>query len=130
MANSVLIILLAFHLKHLLADFFFQNSYMLGKGKGGWDWVMPISAHCGVHVALSAIIIAWYAPSALWLIPLEFLAHLVIDRQKVLLGKLPSGTWSPETRGKNLSKYYMAFGIDQFAHQICYVLMTYVMWHF
>lgn len=124
MSKDILVVLVLFSIKHLLADFPLQTVYMLGKGKTGLAWIMPLSAHCAVHAGLTLPIILFVNPSLFWLVGAEFIAHFVIDRAKVSY-KLPQGQWSASDKGKYLSKYYFAFGIDQMAHQICYIVMAY-----
>jgi hypothetical protein len=43
-----------FMLKHLVADFFLQTRWMLGKFKEGWAFVVPLAAHSGVHAVMTA----------------------------------------------------------------------------
>jgi hypothetical protein len=107
-------------IKHFLADFVWQTPYMLGKGKKGTAWIMPLSAHCLVHAGLSALIIAVFNPAMIWLAGLEFVAHFVIDRIKATY-KLPEGQWAPEMKGKYLNKHYVALGADQLAHALTYI---------
>lgn len=127
MSKEILTVFILFHMKHFFADFPLQTVYMLGKGKGGLAWVLPLSAHCAVHAALSLLIILFINPSLFWITGLEFLAHFAIDRCKVLY-KLPTGQWEGADKGKYLAKYYTAFGLDQMAHQICYVIMVYTLY--
>lgn len=125
MTKEILVVLILFQLKHFFADFPLQNFFMIsGKGKTGLAWIMPLSAHCAVHAGLSLSIILFVNPSLFWLIIGEFVAHFLIDRSKCLY-KLPQGAWAPDEKGKYLSKYYMAFGLDQMAHQICYMIIVY-----
>lgn len=117
----------AFLTKHLLFDFPFQTVYMLGKAKPGLDFVMPLSAHAGAHAAASLVIILMYKPEYWWLVLGEFVAHFMIDRMKCLYKPWPTGPWVAELKGKYLAQYYTAFGIDQWAHGICYVIMGIVL---
>src|SRR6478609_9784850 len=118
MSKEVLTVLILFGLKHWLADFPLQSVYMLGKGKSGLAWIMPLLAHCAVHAGLSLLIILFVNPSMFWLAGAELIAHFGIDRTKCLY-KLPQGVWAPEVKGIYLRKYFMAFGLDQRAHEIC-----------
>jgi Protein of unknown function (DUF3307) len=126
MNKELLVVLILFHIKHYFGDFVLQSNYMLGKGKGGVAWILPLSAHCAVHAILSLFIILVVTPSLFWLVGLEFIAHFLIDKLKVSY-KLPSGDWGAN-KGKYLNQYYMAFGLDQLAHQLCYVVMAYAMY--
>jgi hypothetical protein len=127
MTKELLTILVLLNFKHFLADFPLQTVYMLGKGKTGLAWILPLSAHCAVHAGLSLIIILFVNPSYFWLVGLEFIAHFIIDRAKVSY-KLPQGPWNSSDKGKYLARYYIAFGLDQMAHQICYIILVYFLY--
>jgi hypothetical protein len=126
MSNSMLVLLALFQIKHLLADYVWQTPYMLGKGKKGIEWILPLGAHCLVHSVLSAMIIVCFRPEMVWLVVVEFFAHFLIDRVKATY-KLPAGQWANEEKGKYLGKYYFAFGMDQMAHHLTYIGMVYVL---
>jgi hypothetical protein len=66
--------LVAFQIKHFLADFPLQGKYMLGKFKGGTDWVLPLVAHSGVHALFTLAIVLWFNPSVWWLSLVDFMA--------------------------------------------------------
>lgn len=92
-----------FTVKHFIADYPLQNSYMLRKFAPGWAWVMPLAAHAGVHFLLTAVILGAFSILAhvsgmgnitwqevLALASLDFALHFVMDRIKaspMLLGK-------------------------------------------
>lgn len=120
---TILFLLALLHLKHFLADFPLQTPYMLGKGKDGNAWILPLTAHCFVHASLTALILIFFNPMMIWLSVWEFVAHFIIDRVKVTY-RLPSGPWADQDRGKYLAKYYTAFGLDQLAHQLTYIAMA------
>jgi hypothetical protein len=55
MLTTIFVLLLVYQLKHFLADYPLQTSYMLGKFKAiNWQW--PLMAHAGVHAAFTAVI--------------------------------------------------------------------------
>lgn len=50
----IFLLLVIFQIKHLLCDFVLQGLYMvIGKGKNGTDWILPLLAHVGVHAAFT-----------------------------------------------------------------------------
>ena len=49
------ILLVVFQFKHFLADYILQGTYMLGKFKDK-GWVLPLAAHCGVHLLFTTVI--------------------------------------------------------------------------
>lgn len=87
-------LLVMFQIKHFIADYLLQNSYMLGKFKKT-KWVLPLAAHCGVH-AVYTFIIALSVKGlvvAAFCATLDFVLHFVMDRIKAspnLLGKYQS----------------------------------------
>lgn len=56
MIGIVFILLVVYQLKHFIADYPLQGTYMLGKFKPGWDFLGPLTAHCGVHAAMTFVI--------------------------------------------------------------------------
>jgi hypothetical protein len=118
--NSALILLVLLEIKHLFADYFLQTPIMLAnRGK----YVHPGRAlHCGVHIAGSAVAMGICGvPIGLLgtLLLLEWLVHYHIDFAK--------GAWSNHLdHGPKDAGYWRAFGVDQFLHQLTYVIMVWV----
>ncbi len=119
-------LMLAFFTKHYLADFPLQTVYMLGKGRKGWAWVVPLATHAFVHTFFTALIIAFYDSKLLYLCLIDFSLHFVIDRIKATY-RLKEGTWESHEKGKLLSQYYNALGLDQYAHALTYILIIYLL---
>ena len=119
MSSEALVLLLFFNIKHLLGDFVFQTAYMaFGKGQSGWEFVQPLSFHCLVHAMLSAGVICLFLDlKFLWFAPIEFAAHFIIDRLKS--GSRYGGRFSMI---ENPRMFWALFGLDQFAHQLTYIL--------
>lgn len=119
-------LLLAFFTKHYLADFPLQTVYMLGKGKKGFDWILPLTSHAGVHFLFTLVIILIYNPNLYYLSFIDFIFHFIIDRIKATY-RLKEGTWEAHEKGKLLSKYYNALGLDQYAHALTYILIIHLL---
>src|SRR5437868_8945075 len=68
--------------KHVIADFLLQNSWMaLGKDqRTGWAW--PLLAHCLVHLAVALALILVFAPRFWFIALIDFAVHLKVDRAK------------------------------------------------
>lgn len=49
------LLLVIFQLKHFIADYPLQGSYMLGKFKDK-GWVLPLATHCAVHWLFTTVI--------------------------------------------------------------------------
>lgn len=124
-----LFMMLAFIIKHYFADFPLQTPYMLKKGAGGFEWILPLLAHSWVHGIFSAVILIGFGQTHfVWLAALELAIHFIIDRIKATY-KLPEGKWEGAQKYENLGKYYRAFGKDQLAHYITYVVMLLVVFN-
>src|SRR2546430_17164256 len=68
--------------KHVVADFFLQNTWMaVGKDqKKGWG--LPLLAHCLVHLAVAMVLILMVAPR-FWIVALiDFAINMAVDRAK------------------------------------------------
>jgi len=90
----MLILLILFQIKHFVADYPLQNQYMLGKFKGGLDWVLPLSAHCLVHALMTLGIALLFNPKiAVYCALFDFVCHFCMDRIKAssnLMGRWKS----------------------------------------
>lgn len=107
----VFLLLIIYQVKHFLCDYPLQTPYMLGKFKGGRDWILPLFAHAGVHAAGTLLIGLLFAPLyriAILLAILDFAAHFTIDRIKVVKGAYPMTD----------KRFWWALGADQMAHHL------------
>lgn len=124
--NQMLAVLASMAVLHYLADFVFQNGFMLmGKVKPGTAFIMPLSLHCLEHALPTALVFLVYSPSHAWVALIDFAAHFVVDRTKALY-KIEGGVWKPENKIANLSKWYRAFGLDQLMHGLTKILLVYI----
>jgi hypothetical protein len=109
-----------YQVKHLIADFVLQNVWMLQKASPGWNFILPLSIHCGVH-ALATLAIALYIhPAAWWLALVDFAVHFAMDRIKA--GPRYLGRFN-DMRSK---AYWMSFGLDQMVHHLTHM---YICWY-
>ncbi len=123
--NSILLVLAALVLKHFFADYPLQNVYMLGKGKKGYAWILPLATHAGVHALFTLVIFSLYDPRTGWVAIVDFITHFIVDRIKATY-PMPQGVWADGERGANLRRFYVAFGLDQLAHHLTYVGLVYL----
>jgi hypothetical protein len=74
--------MLVLTVKHVIADFVLQNSWMaLGKDqKTGWE--LPLLAHCLVHFAVIMVLILAIAPRFWFIAFIDFAIHITVDRAK------------------------------------------------
>ncbi len=87
MTLEILILLLAFQAKHLIADYYLQFPYMYeNKGKAV-DWVKPLFDHAGIHSVFTFWIVFFTTISpwiALLALVFDFVTHFVTDRIKAI----------------------------------------------
>lgn len=118
--TELLLWLLVFYqLKHYLADFVFQNVWMLQKSRPGWDFIWPLSIHSGIHALFTLGVALYIYPQAWWLGILDFVLHFIMDRIKA--GPRYMGRWS-DMRSK---AFWVCFGFDQMVHQLVHL---YICW--
>lgn len=92
------LLLVLFQVKHFLADYPLQGKYMLGKFKGGSDWVAPLLAHVGVHGLLTLIIALLFLQAedygwAVLIAAFDMCLHFSMDRIKASPDLM--GRWKP-----------------------------------
>lgn len=114
-------LIIVYQVKHFLADFVFQNVYMLQKSRPGWDFFLPLAIHCSVHAAFSLAIIMWWNPKYWWLAILDFIVHFVMDRIKA--GPRYFGRYH-DMRSKS---FWVTFGFDQMVHHLTHLYICWVL---
>lgn len=148
--NYTFILLIVYQFKHFIADFPLQGKFMLGKFKPGWDFLLPLLAHCSVH-ALATLGIVWFINPALWWLSLvDFSAHFVMDRVKAgpkYLGRFKALTGTevkksldayehsddPAVRKTHRDKlkgnvlFWWSLGLDQKVHHLTHYFIIYML---
>ena len=110
-----------FQVKHFVADYPLQIPYMLRKFRPGWDFFIPLSAHCFVHSIFTVFIALYWNPSLWWLGLLDFVAHFVMDRLKS--GPKYLGRYNNMAQ----SAYWISFGFDQMVHHLTHIYIAWVL---
>jgi len=138
----VFILLIVFQLKHFLADYIFQNSYMLGKFKADKKYIIPLICHVGVHSIFTLIISIFYVNIyySILLRLLDGCLHFVMDRIKAspyMLGQYKALSYNEmyevlklNNYNKNLllkhNKYFWwSLGLDQMVHHLTHYLIIF-----
>lgn len=116
-------ILFLLSIKHVIADYFLQQSWMI-KDKSVYGANGGLS-HAGVHVLGSFLVLfPFFNPILIFVLSvLDGVAHYHIDYLK-------SNYWKDNNLKKSDAEFWMVHGVDQFAHYLTYVLIAcvLVMW--
>lgn len=114
-------LLVTFQIKQWIADYLLQTSWMvLGKGRPGLGFVIPLSAHVFVHAMLTLLIVAVIDPGLWYLAVLDFSAHFIVDRIK-------SGSpWLGRVDDPTKQTYWALFGLDQMAHHLTHYVLIWI----
>src|SRR5882762_7393608 len=68
--------------KHIVADFFLQNTWMaLGKDQKT-GWALPLLTHCLIHLGVAMVLILMIAPRFWFVAVIDFVIHLMGDRSE------------------------------------------------
>jgi hypothetical protein len=99
--------------KHVIADFVLQSSWMaIGKDQKT-GWALPLLAHCLVHFAVAMVLILMVAPR-FWFVPLiDFVIHITVDRAKGLCASTLG-----VTQEKPHPWFWTLIGVDQALHHL------------
>ncbi len=115
----MLFLVVVFQIKHFIADFPLQFPYMLRKMSDDWDFLAPLSLHCGVHTLLTLAICLLTAPGLWYLAIFDFVVHFLMDRIKS--GPRYLGRFNDVHR----SSFWIALGFDQMVHHLTHL---YIIW--
>ena len=114
-AHSELLVFAAlaavFAVKQFIADFPLQSSWMARGKEAERGYLAPLSAHAGVHGALSALICLLFVPSLWWFGLVDFAIHWAIDFGKSSISR--ETKWTPGG-----AAFWTLFGFDQLLHHL------------
>lgn len=150
--KHIFILLLLFQLKHFLCDYPLQGKYMLGKFLPYPKFIVPLTAHCFVHLSITYLICYYYRPDlAFYLAWLDFVCHFIMDRIKAspnLLGRFKPltaemykfnyeglqiqlknkwDTTKTKTVLKHNTYFWWSLGLDQMVHHCTHYLIIYLL---
>lgn len=119
---GIILLLLLLQTKHLILDFVYQPPYQL-MNKGTYGHLGGL-VHTGQHVLGTLLVLLLYyciVSISIWqifiILALEFLVHYHMDWFKM---------WWCKRQGynaMNTNKFWIWLGIDQYIHQLNYVLI-------
>lgn len=72
-------------LKHIIADFVLQNSWMAHGKDQKAGWALPLLVHCLIHLAVALVLILIVAPRFWFVALIDFAIHITVDRAKGLV---------------------------------------------
>jgi len=100
-------------IKHVIADFVLQTSWMaIGKDQRT-GWFLPLLAHCGVHFAVAMVMILIVAPRFWFVAVIDFVIHITIDRGKGLIASRCG-----VTQENQHPWFWTLIGVDQALHHL------------
>lgn len=115
--STVITILFLLQLKHFICDFPLQKAYQyLNKGKYGHPGGI---IHAQIHAIFTFGVLVWFTPLAINLAMMDFFLHYHIDWAKVQINTKYG--WKCD----NSEKFWILLGLDQFLHQLTYLLLVY-----
>lgn len=129
MIEQILLLLIAFQIKHWVCDYPLQTPFMLQKFQRE-GWVYPLFCHVRVHALFTLLISAAflslysdmsvqdYTRISVWAMLTDGLIHFMVDRVKAHpdLG----GRWK-----SNNPKFWWALGADQMLHHLTHYVIIY-----
>ncbi len=121
MNENILWLLIAFQLKHLLCDYFFQypRHFMVKGTYGKWGGVEHALIH-GAGTLLVFGLAGYFLPVFGLAAIIDFVIHYHVDWAKMKLGAVKG--WKPDN-----NKFWWALGVDQFLHHVTYIGLI---WYF
>src|SRR5579871_4120676 len=111
--NALVGWMLLLTVKHVIADFVLQTTWMaIGKDqKKGWFY--PLLAHCAVHFAVIMVLILIFAPQFWFAAFIDFGIHITVDRCKGFV----SSHWGVNQENQH-PWFWTLIGVDQALHHL------------
>jgi hypothetical protein len=103
--------MIIFAVKHVIADFVLQTSWMATGKDAKTGWALPLLVHCAIHGALATAILLTLAPRFWFLGLADFVVHLIIDRAKGFCVSTFNVTMEHQW-------FWWLIGIDQALHHL------------
>jgi hypothetical protein len=129
-------LLIAFQIKHFVADFPLQTPYMLRKFLPTWSFFVPLLAHSAVHALFTLGIALLVKPEiAVEVAILDLVVHFTMDRLKAgpkYLGRFRALTASEYGNATDEQKlgnkfFWWSLGVDQMVHHVTHYFIIYLL---
>lgn len=132
----IFILLIAFQVKHFLADYPLQNSYMLQKFKKDWSFFVPLLCHSFIHCIITFFISYLYSKDfkiSILLSLFDMVVHFIMDRIKAgpkYLGRFKALSaseylQSTDSQKKSNTLFWYSLGLDQMIHHLTHYYIIY-----
>jgi hypothetical protein len=115
--GSFCAVLLAMTVKHFVADFLLQTSWMAHGKERREGWLPPLAVHVLIHAGLTLLIALVVAPRLWWLALIDLVVHFSVDRGKGEIGQRCCWDFTK-------TQYWWLLGFDQFIHQVTNIAIT------
>ena len=109
--GDIVVVYLLFRLKHVMADYFLQTTWMARGKEEAVGWAGALFAHTGVHALGTTAIALAVEPAMWWLGGVDFDVHAAGDRAKATTDV--SGRWRPSD-----PPFWWLHALDQEAHNL------------
>jgi Protein of unknown function (DUF3307) len=97
--------------KHIIADFVLQNSWMAYGKDQKTGWALPLLVHCLIHLGVLMPVLLIVAPRFWFVALIDFAIHISIDRAKGICSSTfkmtPERPW-----------FWTLIGVDQALHHL------------
>jgi hypothetical protein len=103
--------MVVFAVKHVIADFVLQTSWMATGKDAKTGWALPLLVHCAIHGTLAVALLLVLAPRFWFLGLADFVLHLIIDRAKGFCVSTFNVTMEHQW-------FWWLIGIDQALHHL------------
>lgn len=103
--------MVALAIKHVIADFVLQNSWIATGKDARTGWALPLTVHCAIHGVLTTAMLLAFAPKLWFLGLVDFAIHFVIDRAKGVCVSRFNVTMESQW-------FWWLIGIDQTLHHL------------
>jgi hypothetical protein len=114
---AVLGLLVAMTLKHYVADFLLQTTWMVRGKEARAGWLAPLGLHLLCHAGLTLAVALAFKPALWWLALADLAVHGLVDRAKALACR--RGGWDPSRR-----EFWWLLGFDQLLHQLTNIALA------
>jgi len=117
--NEIMVLLLLLQIKHLLVDWCWQPPYeWQNKGTYGHFGGIRHAGKNAIGTMFCFVPFVSFIPVLATVLVMDFLVHYHVDWAKMTINRING--WGPTTH----PEFWYLTGVDQFAHQVAYLLLV------